>query len=82
MFYYFLHFDLSETMAFARYLPITPALPVTSETCSLPLDYSTSEWCGEDASSRVELIGVAGVSANFSGIEVVNLTLLSNLCPS
>lgn len=41
-----------------------------------------SEWCGEDASSRVELIGVAGVSANFSGIEVVNLTLLSNLCPS
>ena len=28
-------------IAFARYLPITPALPVTSETCPLPLDYST-----------------------------------------
>ena len=27
-------------IAFARYLPITPALPVTSETCPLPLDYS------------------------------------------
>ena len=35
------HFDLSEIIAFARYLPVTPALPVTSETCPLPLDYST-----------------------------------------
>ena len=39
-FYYFLHFDLSEIIAVARYLPVTPALPVTSETCPLPLDYS------------------------------------------
>ena len=38
---YFLHFDLSEIIAFDTYLPITPALPVTSETCPLPLDYST-----------------------------------------
>ena len=28
-------------IAFARYLPVTPALQVTSETCPLPLDYST-----------------------------------------
>ena len=26
-------------IVFARYLPITPALPVISETCPLPLDY-------------------------------------------
>ena len=26
--YYFLHFDLSKIIAFARYLPVTPALPV------------------------------------------------------
>ena len=39
-FHYFLHFDLSEIIAFARYLPITPPLPVTSETCPLPLDHS------------------------------------------
>ena len=40
-FHYFLHLDLSEILAFARFLPITPELPVTSETCPLPLDYST-----------------------------------------
>ena len=47
-FYYFLHFDLSEIIAFARYLPVTPALPVTSETCPLPLDYSSTvgAFCG------------------------------------
>ena len=28
-------------IAFARYLPLTLALPVTSETCPFPLDYST-----------------------------------------
>ena len=39
---YFLHFDLSEIIAFARYLPVTLSLPVTSETCPLPLDYSTN----------------------------------------
>ena len=33
-----LHFDLSEIIALARYLPVTPAKPVTRETCSLPLD--------------------------------------------
>ena len=33
----FLHFDLSEIIAFARYLPITQALPATSETCPLPV---------------------------------------------
>ena len=33
---------VSEIIAFARYLPITPALPVISETCLLPLDYSTN----------------------------------------
>ena len=43
---YFLHFDLSEIIAFDRYLPVTPALPVTSETCPLPLDYST--WIGKE----------------------------------
>ena len=37
---YFLHFDLSEIIALIRYLPITPELPVTSETCPVPLDYS------------------------------------------
>ena len=31
LFYYYLHFDLSES-AFARYCPVTPAWPVTSET--------------------------------------------------
>ena len=36
----FLHFDLSEMIAFASYLPVTPALPVTSESGPLPLDYS------------------------------------------
>ena len=34
------YFHISEIIAFARYLPVTPALPVTSETCPLPLDYS------------------------------------------
>ena len=41
-FYYFLHFDLSETIAFTRYLPITWALPVTSESCPLPKEYSNA----------------------------------------
>ena len=41
-FYYFLHLDLSEIIALARYLTFTPALPVTSETCPIPMDYSTS----------------------------------------
>ena len=39
-FYYFLHSDLSEIIAFARYLPVTPALVATSETRPLPLQYS------------------------------------------
>ena len=34
--YYFLHFDLSEIIAIARYLPVTPAWPVTSETGPVP----------------------------------------------
>ena len=29
-----------EIIAFARYLSVTPALPVTSASCPLPLDYS------------------------------------------
>ena len=37
-FYYFLYFDLSEIIA--RYLPVTPALPVTSASGPLPLNYS------------------------------------------
>ena len=39
-FYYFLHFNLSEIIALASYLPVTPALPVTSASGPLPLDYS------------------------------------------
>ena len=35
-FNYFLHFDLSETITFAS----TWALPVASESCPLPLEYS------------------------------------------
>ena len=40
LFYYYLHFDLSEIIAFARYRPVTPAWLVTSETVQLPLNYS------------------------------------------
>ena len=44
-FYHFLHFDLSETIAFARYLPISWALQVTSESCPLPIEYSNLHDC-------------------------------------
>ena len=37
---YFLHFTLSEIIAFASYLLVKPALPVTSASGPLPLDYS------------------------------------------
>ena len=40
-FHYLLHFDLSETIKFARYLPISWALQVTSESCPLPMKYSS-----------------------------------------
>merc|ERR1712155_364279 len=40
--YYYLHFDLSEIIAFARYCQITPACPVTSETVQLSIQYSNS----------------------------------------
>ena len=39
-FYYFLHFGFSEIIAFPSYLPVIPALPVTSASGPLPLDYS------------------------------------------
>ena len=39
-----LSFHLSEIIVFARYIPITHALPVTSETCPLPLDYSICDY--------------------------------------
>ena len=35
----FLNLDLSEIIAFASYLPVTLALPVTSASGPLPLDY-------------------------------------------
>ena len=38
--YYFLHFDLSEIIAFASYLPVPSSLQVTSASGPLPLDYS------------------------------------------
>ena len=37
---HFLHFDLYEIIAFASYLPVTPALPVISESGPLPVGYS------------------------------------------
>ena len=37
----FFYLDLSEIIAFASYLPVTLALPVTSATGPLPLDYTT-----------------------------------------
>ena len=39
-FYCFLHFDISEIIAFARYRPVTPAWPITSETVQLSIQYS------------------------------------------
>ena len=47
-----LHFEI---IAFARHLPITPALPVTSETCPLPLDYSIS-FCMKSPSIAIVLL--------------------------
>ena len=53
----FLHFDLSEIIAFARYLPITQALPATSETCPLPVFYSNIYQqtldCSDDQTVRI-----------------------------
>ena len=52
-FYYFLHFDLSETIAFARYQPTTPALLVTSETFPLSLDYSNRPNAEEEKKIKI-----------------------------
>ena len=35
LFYDYLHFDLTEMIAFVRYRPVTPTWPVTSETPDL-----------------------------------------------
>ena len=39
---YFLHFGSSGTIGFASYLPVTPALPVTSASGPLPKYYTIS----------------------------------------
>ena len=71
-FYYFLHFDLSEIIAFARHLPVTPALPVTSETCPLPLDYSS------DGNALISAIATAALFPYFGW----RLVLVSGRKPS
>ena len=37
---FFILFYLKYLIEFHSYLPVTPALPVTSASCPLPLDYS------------------------------------------
>ena len=62
----FIHFDLSEIIAFARYLPITRALPATSETCPLPVFYSSftakhnkvAVTCSVDVEDGGEVLGI------------------------
>ena len=54
----------SEIVAFASYLPVTPAWPVTSETGPLPLDYSTLHYIFHQCNvqwwqfSQCQMIGI------------------------
>ena len=59
LFYYYLHFDLSEIIAFARYCSITPACPVTSKTVQLFIQYSK---CGD-------VTGWQFIATHFHGIK-------------